>query len=224
MALFKSKLSADRLFDAAKASLCAAVEVAARDASSWPYPADLMGSSRQPECLDSFSGAEIQEACAFLVRLGILERPAARVAALSAGSGRDGACPGRSRVLSEGRLPTDTVAGLARYRVVTMPSTPEPYLRHRYMRDPVSSARPRSKAVGQPRGDEVHILPRTALLDEVAGEEVGVGTAQRGVPAQVPVNADARLVPDVARPAPGGSAQHVATRVVQPVGRASVGD
>lgn len=59
---------------------------------------------------------------------------------------------------------------------------------------------PRLELVDQPHHDEVHILPRTALLDEVAGEEVGIGSAQRGVPTQVPVNADARLIPDDAGP------------------------
>jgi hypothetical protein len=78
MALFKDKLSPDRLFEAAEASLCAAVRLAERDGGLWPYPADLMGSSRQPECLDRFDRVEIQEACEFLVRLGILDRPAAR--------------------------------------------------------------------------------------------------------------------------------------------------
>jgi hypothetical protein len=40
-----------------------------------------MGCPDQPKCLSSFSKWEIQEACAFLVRLGILERPRGKRAA-----------------------------------------------------------------------------------------------------------------------------------------------
>jgi hypothetical protein len=73
MARFKNNLDPDRLIEAAEASLLAAVENAEYTGGPWPYPADLMGSPIQPECLAPFTKWEIREACAFLVRLGILE-------------------------------------------------------------------------------------------------------------------------------------------------------
>ena len=78
MALFTNNLDPDRLVKAADASLKAAVEVAEYTGRASPYPPDLMGSPLQPECLASFTKWEIQEACAFLVRLGILDRPRAK--------------------------------------------------------------------------------------------------------------------------------------------------
>jgi hypothetical protein len=81
MALFKDKLDPERLVEAAEASLKAAVESAGRRGGAWPYPAHLMGRPDQPECLSSFTKWEIQEACAFLVRLGILDKPRAKRAA-----------------------------------------------------------------------------------------------------------------------------------------------
>lgn len=81
MARFKDNLDPERLVEAAEASLKAAVENAEHTGGAWPYPADLMGSPAQPECLSSFTTWEIQEACAFLVRLGFLERPRAKRAA-----------------------------------------------------------------------------------------------------------------------------------------------
>jgi hypothetical protein len=40
-----------------------------------PYPADLMGTPDQPECLRAFARWEIEEASEFLVRLGMIRRP-----------------------------------------------------------------------------------------------------------------------------------------------------
>lgn len=68
-----------RLVEAAEASLQAAAECNQRT-GDWPYPADLMGAPEQPQCLSPFTKWEIQEACAFLVRLGVLERPRRRAA------------------------------------------------------------------------------------------------------------------------------------------------
>jgi len=75
MARFKDTLDPDRLVEAAEASLCAAVENAEFTGGAWPYPADLMGSPIQPACLSRFARWEIEKACEFLVRLGVLERP-----------------------------------------------------------------------------------------------------------------------------------------------------
>ena len=81
MAEYKDNLDPERLIEAAEASLLAAVEIAEDTGGPWPYPADLMGSSNQPECLCPFTRWEIQEACHFLVRLGVLERPQTKRAA-----------------------------------------------------------------------------------------------------------------------------------------------
>jgi hypothetical protein len=78
MAQFKDKLDPERLVEAAEAALKAAVENSEQTGGPWPYPVDLMGSPMQPECLTQFTKFEIQEACQFLVRLGILESPSAK--------------------------------------------------------------------------------------------------------------------------------------------------
>ncbi|MBC7833827.1 MAG: hypothetical protein H7Y88_01850 [Phycisphaerales bacterium] len=67
------EIPADRLCDAAEAALMAAVDIAEYTGNPWPYPADLMGTSMQPACLESFTRSEIEQACRFLVRLGVLE-------------------------------------------------------------------------------------------------------------------------------------------------------
>lgn len=66
---------ADMLLNAAEASITAAVEVARATNGVYPWPPDLMGSPLQPPCLDPFTKFEIEEGCAFLVRLGFLEPP-----------------------------------------------------------------------------------------------------------------------------------------------------
>lgn len=81
MARTNDKLTPDRLIEAAEASLLAAVETAEDTGRPWPYPAELMGKPEQPDCLAPFTRWEIQEACAFLVRLGVLERPRTKRAA-----------------------------------------------------------------------------------------------------------------------------------------------
>jgi hypothetical protein len=73
MAHSNEQLSPERLCDAAEAAMKAAVEAAA--GGTWPYPADLMGAPNQPECLCHFTRWEIEQACEFLVRLGMIEPP-----------------------------------------------------------------------------------------------------------------------------------------------------
>lgn len=78
MARKKQILSPDRLCEAAQVSLRAAVEAAEHTEGRWPYPADLMGRQNCPECLDGFEAWEIEQACQFLVRLGMIEPRARR--------------------------------------------------------------------------------------------------------------------------------------------------
>ncbi len=77
MARPEQQLSPQRLFEAAEATLVAAAQLEhAREKQRVHVPA-LMGTSRQPRCLDEFARWEIEEASAFLVRLGLLEPDAA---------------------------------------------------------------------------------------------------------------------------------------------------
>lgn len=77
----REEMSPERLCEAAEAALHAAVEVAQHTGGRWPYPADLMGGPMQPSCLAEFTRFEIDEACRFLVRLGMIERRASKGAA-----------------------------------------------------------------------------------------------------------------------------------------------
>ncbi|MFN0132001.1 MAG: hypothetical protein ACKVW3_05655 [Phycisphaerales bacterium] len=74
----QEQLSPERLVEAAEAALSAAAEMAELSGGSWPYPADLMGHPDQPQCLCAFTRWEIEQACAFLVRMGMLEPRAAK--------------------------------------------------------------------------------------------------------------------------------------------------
>lgn len=76
MASEETHLSPQRLFDAAEAALTAIMQ-APHAARERPHPPALMGTLRQPRCLDEFARWEIEEATAFLIRLGILESPRA---------------------------------------------------------------------------------------------------------------------------------------------------
>jgi hypothetical protein len=69
-------INADRLIEASIASLKAIVEAAESADGPWAYPADLMGAPNQPRVLCDFTRDEVSEASQFLVRLGIIERPA----------------------------------------------------------------------------------------------------------------------------------------------------
>lgn len=79
MARQEQELSPQRLFEAAEAALVAAAQTAAtRTAAAradHPLPPALMGTTRQPRCLDEFARWEIEEATAFLIRLGVLDSP-----------------------------------------------------------------------------------------------------------------------------------------------------
>lgn len=75
MASEETQLSPQRLFDAAEAALLAAAQSPSK--RERPHPPALMGTLRQPRCLDEFARWEIEEATAFLIRLGILESPRA---------------------------------------------------------------------------------------------------------------------------------------------------
>lgn len=68
-----------RLCNAADACLrVATVRTAQAGGRPIERPTDLMGTLIQPQCLDSFTKSEIEEACDFLIRLGFLERRASR--------------------------------------------------------------------------------------------------------------------------------------------------
>jgi hypothetical protein len=75
MARPKEQLSSERLCEAAEAALKAAAEIGEERGGDWPYPVDLMGGADQPECLCEFTRWEIQQACEFLVRMGMLSAP-----------------------------------------------------------------------------------------------------------------------------------------------------
>lgn len=67
-------LSPERLFEAAEAALAGAEEIARRTGHPSPHPADLIGTQNMPEALKGFSRDEMDQACAFLVRLGVFCR------------------------------------------------------------------------------------------------------------------------------------------------------
>lgn len=64
-----------RLCDAVDATMLALVETARATGRLPKWPADLMDSAMQPDALKGFTRAEIEEASAFLVRLGVIEAP-----------------------------------------------------------------------------------------------------------------------------------------------------
>ncbi len=68
----REMLSPERLFEASEAVLQAVAEVV-QVRGACPYPPELLGDADQPECLTSLSRFEVEEATAFLVRLGILQ-------------------------------------------------------------------------------------------------------------------------------------------------------
>lgn len=74
MARPTQQISPQRLFEAAEATLVAAAQLEHVREEGVCVPA-LMGTSRQPRCLDEFARWEIEEAAAFLLRLGLLEQP-----------------------------------------------------------------------------------------------------------------------------------------------------
>lgn len=66
------EISAERLIEAADAVIVAVSERVQADGVS-PYPPDMLGSPDQPESLVLFTRAEVEEATAFLVRMGVLQ-------------------------------------------------------------------------------------------------------------------------------------------------------
>lgn len=73
MARSRDNMDPVRLCDAAQAALEASLTIAQLPPGSSRYPADLMGTPNQPACLCDFNRWEIEQACLFLVRLGLLE-------------------------------------------------------------------------------------------------------------------------------------------------------
>jgi hypothetical protein len=69
------QMTPDRLVDAATAVLQAVAEIHQDFSNVEVFPPDLMGTPNQPRCLCDFTKWEVQEATAFLMRLGYLERP-----------------------------------------------------------------------------------------------------------------------------------------------------
>lgn len=65
----------DILWNAAEACMTATIEGARAMGGVNPWPPDLLGTPLQPPCLEPFSRFEIEEASAFLVRLGFFEHP-----------------------------------------------------------------------------------------------------------------------------------------------------
>ena len=72
-----NKITPDRLVDAATAVLQAVAEVREELGEVNVSAPDLMGAPNQPRCLCEFTKYEVEEASAFLIRLGYLERKAA---------------------------------------------------------------------------------------------------------------------------------------------------
>jgi hypothetical protein len=73
----KEQVEPTRLFDAANAVLEAVQEVERSKGTRCPYPPELMGSADQPQCLVDFTRFEIEEATAFLIRMGYIVVPGA---------------------------------------------------------------------------------------------------------------------------------------------------
>lgn len=73
------RISVERLFDASEAVLKAVHETSVTTAGSKraraPYPPDLMGRQNQPACLSEFNRDEVEQATAFLIRLGFCQAP-----------------------------------------------------------------------------------------------------------------------------------------------------
>lgn len=66
------EISAERLIDAADAVIVAVSQRVQVHGVS-PYPPDMLGAPDQPEALERFTRGEVEEATAFLVRMGVLQ-------------------------------------------------------------------------------------------------------------------------------------------------------
>lgn len=71
-------IDAERLCDAASAVLRACVEFAEQHNGLWPYPPALLGAPNQPRAMCDLTRFEVEEATAFLIRLGVIEMPKAK--------------------------------------------------------------------------------------------------------------------------------------------------
>lgn len=67
----ETPLGWQRLFEASEAVLAAVAEVCAARGSC-PYPPELLGDPIPPAVFNTFTREELEEATAFLVRLGVL--------------------------------------------------------------------------------------------------------------------------------------------------------
>lgn len=72
---YRDQLDPERLHHAAQEAMRAAQEVAEYTGGPLPYPLDLMGTELQPDFLSEFTRWEIEQACDYLVRMGIIEQP-----------------------------------------------------------------------------------------------------------------------------------------------------
>jgi hypothetical protein len=73
----REQVEPTRLFDAANAVLEAVQEVERAKGTRCPYPPELLGSPDQPACFVEFTRYEIEEATAFLYRMGYIVIPSA---------------------------------------------------------------------------------------------------------------------------------------------------
>ena len=71
----RDQVEPTRLFDAANAVLEAVQEVERAKGTRCPYPPELLGSPDQPACLVEYTRFEIEEATAFLIRMGYIVIP-----------------------------------------------------------------------------------------------------------------------------------------------------
>ncbi|CAG0970592.1 hypothetical protein PHYC_01224 [Phycisphaerales bacterium] len=69
----REQISPERLVEAAVVVLKACEEYAAEHHGRKIYPTDLLGSAEQPREMCEFTRFEVEEAAAFLVRMGYIE-------------------------------------------------------------------------------------------------------------------------------------------------------
>lgn len=70
----QQQLDSDRLFEAVEACVSTAMEFSSTQGGPSPYPADLLDSPQPPAQLRGFQKWEVQQACEFLIRMGIFYR------------------------------------------------------------------------------------------------------------------------------------------------------
>jgi hypothetical protein len=72
----REEIDPERLIEVTEAVLVAIRDVEEHTGGPCPHPAQLMGSSLQPDSLSEFTKYEVAEACAFLERLGVMKTTA----------------------------------------------------------------------------------------------------------------------------------------------------